>query len=915
MAIDAHAATAVRTFADDERLLSAVHADVIRVGEGERILALHHDAVALAQRARGGEPDAGAELAALVAGLGLEDLQALARSLARWFQLVNLAEENERVRRLRRRAVEFPDGTQPGSIGDGVTRLAAGGVSEAALAALLDRAAIRLVMTAHPTESRRRTAIAKLARIFTILRDLDERLPVPGDEDEARRRLSGAVQELWGSAGVRATSPTVLDEVRGGLVLFTSTLVDVVPDFYRRMEAALAAAFPGEAVAVPPLLTFGSWMGGDRDGNPNVTPAVTEATLDAMRDACLRFLEERTTELAGRISLSSVVTGRPGALDPILARGAAAFPELDADLAARNGTEPYRRALTLMRERIRAARAGTDGAYAAPAELLADLRAVEAALRAHRGGFVAAADLRDVVRQVEVFGFHFARLDVRDHARRHRRAIGEVLAALGLHEGYADASQADRWAVLVPEIGSRRPLIPSDTSGFSEETREVIETFRMLRRALQGVHAGAVESYIVSGTEGPADLLEVLLLMKESGLAQAGGAGAMLRIVPLFEAGDTLAAGARTMATLLAEPAYRTALAASGGEQEVMIGYSDSNKDVGYVASGWATYRAQVEIAGVLDAAGVPRTFFHGRGGTVGRGGGRANTAILAQPPGTVDGRIKVTEQGEVLSDKYAIAQIAGRELELVASAVLVSSLDPPGEDADGRTAAYGAVLEAMAAVSAEAYRDLVYRDPDFIRFFTAATPLEEISRLRLGSRPARRGEARGIGDFRAIPWVFAWTQSRIVLPAWYGLGTALAAAIEDHGLALVREMRATWPFFAALVSNAQMALAKADLGIGRHYAALFGDTGARARIWGRIEAEFALTVDGLVAVAGGDRLLDDEPVLQRSIDRRNPYVDPLSFIQLELLRRGRAGAGGELLERTSLLAVNGIASGLRNTG
>ncbi|MFA9272915.1 MAG: phosphoenolpyruvate carboxylase, partial [Baekduiaceae bacterium] len=410
------------------------------------------------------------------------------------------------------------------------------------------------------------------------------------------------------------------------------------------------------------------------------------------------------------------------------------------------------------------------------------------------------------------------------------------------------------------------------------------------------------------GTSGPVDLLEVLLLMKECGV--------LLRIVPLFESGETLAAAADPMRPLLELPCYRSALAGVGDEQEIMVGYSDSNKDVGYVASGWAVYRAQIELADLMREHGVRWTFFHGRGGAVGRGGGPSNVAILAQPPGTVGGRLKVTEQGEVLAGKYSVTEIAHRELELTASAALMRGAGPGDArlSAD-RAVRFTPVIEGMAGVSARAYRDLVYGDPDFVAFFHAVTPVDEISRLRLGSRPAKRKQTDRIEDFRAIPWVFSWTQARIVLPAWYGLGTALTAAREDHGIDLLREMDADWPFFAALLSNAEMALSKADLDIARRYASLCADAGIRERIWCKIEAEFERTRDELLAITGGERLLDREPVLQRSIERRNPAVDPLSFIQLELLRRRRAGQGGDELGRASFLAINGISGGLRNTG
>jgi len=908
--------TAGRSFAADEALLAEVLEEVVGATAGREALALHRRAVELGSRSRSGDADAAEALAALVGGAGTDALELLIRSLTRWFELVNLAEDNERVRRLHRRELDDAPAPRRGSLRDAVVRLAAGGTTAAELHETLARAEVRLVMTAHPTEARRRTTLAKLARIFGMLRALDERRTLPGEAERFRGRIAETVQELWGSDELRAVSPSVLDEVRAGLVYFTSTLVEVVPAVYRDLEAALAESFGEGAVAVPPLLTFGSWMGGDRDGNPNVTPAVTAEALALMRESCLHHLERSVTQLAERVSLSVRVVGEPAELAGLLDDLGARFPAAGAELAGRNPEEPYRRVFSLLAERIGATRSRRAEGFGGPAELLSDLRAVATSLRSRGAGFVAAGELSDVIRQVEVFGFHFARLDVREHARIHRAAVGRILSELGIQEDYAELAEPERLAILVREISDPRPLIPQDLSGFDGSTQEAVETFRTIRDLLDDGHAGAIQAYVVSGTSGPADLLEVLLLLKETSLARAGGHGARLRIVPLFESGETLAHAARTMRVLLGTPVYRAALDAVGGEQEIMVGYSDSNKDVGYLASGWGVHRAQLQLASALREHGATWQFFHGRGGAVGRGGGPSNVAILAQPPGTVAGRLKVTEQGEVLSAKFAVTEIAHRELELTTSAALVSTLDGSGAVAPDRLDRFETVLEDMAESSTRVYRELVYGDPDFSDFFHAATPVQEISRLQLGSRPARRRPSRAIEDLRAIPWVFAWTQARIVLPAWYGFGTALEAAREAHGEAILREMNAEWPFFAALVSNSEMACAKADLEIARRYAELYGDVAARERIWSAITREFALTRDELERVRGEERLLDREPVLQKSIDRRNPFVDPLSFVQLELLRRLRSGEGDDpALLRASLLAVNGIAGGLRNTG
>jgi phosphoenolpyruvate carboxylase len=901
------------SFDSDAGLLTEALDEVIRLSDGATVIELRDRAVALARATREGDPDAPDVLAEMVSELDLDQIELLLRSLSRRFQLVNLAEDNERVRRVRRRAAREAPEPRRGSLRDAVSRLAGGGVTADELQALVNRSELRLVLTPHPTEARRRTTIEKLARVFRMLRELDERADV--DTEDVLARLRASLQELWGSDELRAISLTVMDEVRGGLVYFARTLTEEVPRVYRELEQAIAEMYPDAGISVPPLLRFGSWIGGDRDGNPNVTPATTIETLDLMREQCLRFLERRVELLAGRLSLSDRVSGPAWGLAPILEAGAEYFPELAQQLEALNPEEPYRRALTFVRERVRAtARYELPEGYGEPAELLADLRHVERSLLEQAGAITATGDLRDVIRQVEVFGFHYARLDIREHARVHRRSLSEIYAALGICQDYESLEEDERMTMLCRAIADRRPLIPADIEGFSAGTRETIETFRTVCAALSGTHRGAIETYIVSGTEGAADLLEVLLLMKEASLARAGGEEAALRIVPLFESGAALAGAPETMDRLLALPEYRSALRAVGDEQEVMIGYSDSNKDVGYVGSAWGAYRAQTELVEVFRRHQVSWVFFHGRGGALGRGGGPTSEAILALPLGTVEGRLKMTEQGEVLAAKYAVPEIAHRELELAASATLAHETlahDPE------RLAAFERIVEEMAEISTERYQTLVHDDPDFPRFFAAATPVEEISRLRLGSRPAKRRAEGGIDELRAIPWVFSWTQSRIVLPAWLGLGTALAAARERHGLDVLQEMVADWTFFASLIANAEMACTKADTRIATRYTQLWDDEVARERIWGQLETELELTRAELMRVRGEERLLASEPVLQASIDRRNPYVDPISFVQIELLRRRRAQPDSEdgRLARASLLAINGIASGLRNTG
>ena len=904
-----------RSLSDDIFLLGGILGEIIRHCDGPEGFELEEQARRLAKAFRGGDESAGEALDVLVSGASVSEAQLLIRSFTKYFQLVNLAEDNDGVRLLRRAEEAAYPRPRPGSIRDAIQTLADRGTTAAELQELLDRAEVSLVLTAHPTEARRRTTVEKLARVFAVIRDLDERRVGPRDAELVRARLATTVEELWVSDEIRAVSPTVLDEVRAGLVYFQSTIVHTVPRIYRDLEDAIAVAYPDAEIRVPPFLSFGSWIGGDRDGNPLVTADVTAETLHVMRDTAVLLLEREVRTLAERVRLSTRVAGGAPDLDALLLEGQARFPELAAELAERSPEEPYRRAFTLISERLRATRAGLETGYPHPGPLLAELRLLQASLREQGGSLMASGDLHDVIRRVEVFGFHFARLDVREHAGRHARALGELFALTGVEPSYAELDERDRRRLLAREIANPRPLVPPDLTALSEEGREVVTTFQRVRTLLAGVHAGAIGSYVISHAEGPVDVLQVLLLMKETGLAEAGGGGAAFRIAPLFESADTLKGAAETLRVLLDEPVYRAALAAVGDVQEVMIGYSDSGKEVGYLASGWATYQAQRALSELLDSAGVDLIFFHGRGGSIGRGGGPSNVAILSQPPGTVDGRIKLTKQGEVVSAKFSTREIALREVELVASAVLRSTLEALPQPAPDRLERFEAVTDEMASHSREAYRRLVYGDPDFLSFFRSATPVEEIAQLRLGSRPARRGGTEGVEGLRAIPWVFSWTQARIVLPGWYGLGSALAAARDRVGIELLREMESDWPFFAALLSNAEMALAKVDLPIAERYVALVEDARLRERVWARIRDEFDLTVELLLEVTGQARLLDRDLDLQRSIEQRNPYIDPLSFIQVALLRRVRADDDAEDLARTVFLAINGIAGGMRNTG
>lgn len=904
-----------RSISDDIFLLGDLLGEVIRSQAGEEAFALEESVRALAKSHRQGDKEAGAALDALVAGLSIDDASLLIRAFTSYFNLINLSEDNERIRRIRRRELSSYPQARRGSIREAIRMLRDAGLSADDLRSLLERAEVRLVMTAHPTEARRRTVLEKQARIFRVLRDLDERDTRPDSVDRIRERLAATVAELWSSNEVRSFRLTVLDELQAILIHFRTTIFDVLPEIYRDIEEAVAEYFPGEDITIPPFLTFGSWVGGDRDGNPFVTPEVTRQTLTLMRDSCMVAIDGVLGQVAGRISVSDIVAGHSALLEPLLNDYRDRFPEVAADLDSRNPDEPYRQLLTLMRERLRAARTGGAEGYQQPGELLTDLRCIEAALVDQGEPLILGGDLHDLIRLVEVFGFHFARLDLRDHARRHELAIAEIFEAVGVIRGYAELPEDHKRSLLVREINNPRPLTSQDIDHFSEATQDVIGTFRVARELMDGGHRDALQTYVISGAEEPSDVLEVLLLMKENRLAETGGGGAMLKIAPLLEQGASLAAGPRLFQTLLAEPVYRAAQASWGGDQEVMLGYSDSNKEIGYLASSWSLYDAQVHLTKLFDEQGIPFTYFHGRGGSIGRGGGPTNIAILAQPAGTVQGRIKLTEQGEVVAGRYGIPEIASRELELVTGAVLVSTVGALPMPSPDRLAVYESTMSQMAAWSATAYRDLIYGDEGLVPFFEQATPIRELGELKIGSRPARRTSSHRIEDLRAIPWVFSWTQARILLPGWYGLGSALEQGISSFGVEHLQEMERDWPFFGAVLANAELVLAKADPTVAERYVSLVESPELRQRIWSRIQDEYWRTCNAVLAVTSQQRLLDRESVIQTSIDRRNPYVDPLSFIQAELLSRLRHGGDPDELLRPVLLSINGIAGALKNTG
>ncbi len=777
------------------------------------------------------------------------------------------------------------------------------------------------MFTAHPTEARRRTTLVALRRCAILLARLDDPRLTPSEDREVRRRLREEITLLWRTSGLRLVRPTPLDEVRTAMAFFDATLFTVIPRLYRALDAALdppTGRAPGpasdtgrtgtRAPRVGSFLRPGSWIGGDRDGNPGVTAEITLRTLRIHADHVLRGYEAVATRLMQTVAAATPSDRVARPLASRLARDAEDLPETDRQLRRRFPDEPYRQRFGFIAERLRRTRAALvgepaplTGRYGSAAELEAELAEVSEALVADGLDRVAFGDVAELRWQVGTFGFSLASLEIRQHAAVHRAALAAIRA----------------------EAPGTTELSPGVTLD------EVLATFRAIGEAQARFGVDACHRYIVSFTSATSDVTDVLELARLAvALDPASGDGAraeppILDVVPLFESSEALADAGGILGALLDDPGYRSGLAARGDRQEVMLGYSDSNKESGLVAAAWMLHEAQSSLSAAARARGVELTLFHGRGGALGRGGGPTNRAILGQAPGSVDGRLKLTEQGEVIAANYADPTIALRHLEQMTGAILLAST--PEHDARlERALVDGApIMTELAASARAAYRALVHDDPGFASFFRDITPIRELSDLRLGSRPAARGrdEAPTIDSLRAIPWTFAWSQSRINLPGWFGLGHALEAyrlAHGDAGLETIARLARDWPFLSSLLDNAEMSLAKADMGVARLYAALATNPGDDRR-WDAIETEYRRTVGLLARVTGRERLLDGAPVLQRAVALRNPYVDSLSELQVRLLARLRALAptdpDRERVLRLVQLTVNGVAAGLQSTG
>ena len=912
------------TLSAEIRKLGQILGEIIIKLEGREIFDLEERLRRLAKSSRAGDLPAERALRDAVHVLTVSEAARMAMAFTVYFELVNLAEETHRVRllRQRRRAQYRVPGTPPmrESIGAALRELKARNVPADRVQSLLDKLSIELVFTAHPTEAKRRTMLNKLQRLSQRLHNPEALI-----EDEITgianpRALEREITSLWLTDRSRTTRPEVTDEVLTGLWYFDTTLWQTVPLLQDELERALADTYP--TVKAPTRwITFGSWMGGDRDGNPNVTPAVTAKTLMLHRRLALDKLQVSLRELSRQLSVSSRLDG----ISPELARRLQSDGQPDAQAKAlhdRYPHEPYRLALAGMRARLLDAEkaerpdwlldakggegVGTVLKTSDVAELL-DL--IGESLSTHRASLLAEGELHRLRQQVALFGLSVARLDVRQHSMRHETAMTEILQAAGVSPDYSALSEEEKLLLLSKVLAAPAPILPDS---FTPETGDVVGSLRVLKRAIELFGEECAGVYVISMTHDLSDIIEVMVFQHLVGVS--------LDIAPLFETLGDLEAAPGILQQMFDFEPYRSHLRARHDHQQIMLGYSDSNKDCGYLTANWALFQAQENISSVCKARGLGLTLFHGRGGSIARGGGPAAKAILAQPCGCYDSKIRVTEQGEVLSTRYHDPDLAFRIIEQMAYGVLL------GAEAAQKDAlvpeAWRVAMTEMSKLAYTAYEALVHKDPEFIEFWRTATPIEEISGLKLGSRPTFRKATKSVDDLRAIPWVFSWMQSRFVFPGWYGLGSALEqfAAKGPEQAELLRAMYREWMFFKATLDNAQLTLLKADMQIAFHYALLVPDESIRVRIFDTIAEEFSRTEHAILAITGQKTLLEREPVLAKSVQLRNPYIDPLNYIQVEMIRRLRGlenkqGGEADALRAVIELTINGVSGGLKNTG
>lgn len=905
---------------EDIRLLGRLLGDTVQEREGaarfDLIESIRQTAVRLH---RDNDAAAKHELEAMLNGLDHETAISVVRAFSFFSQLANIAEDLHYSRRRRAHALAGSP-PQKGSVALALQRFREKNISGKQLLDLLQRAQVSPVLTAHPTEVQRKSILDCQREVARLLAERDRGMLQERElvlNEEALRRV---ILTLWQTRILRNTRLTVRDEINNGLSYYRYTFLRELPRLFAEVEDAVAGFAGDDALRVPSILRIGNWIGGDRDGNPYVTHEVMQQALRAQSTLALEFYLEEVHQLGAELSMARRQVHTSEALDAL----AAASP----DRSDHRVDEPYRRTLIGIYGRLAATakalelpvvvRGSPDvmPPYVNGAQFLADLDVIAESLTANGGLRIARGRLRDLRRAVDIFDFYLCPLDMRQHSSVHERVVAELLARSGSDVDYAQLSEAKKIELLLREIACPRPL-RSPHADYSEETRGELAIFDVVAAAHQRYGPQVLPNYIISMADGVSDMLEVALLLKEVGLLIPGDAPRLsVNIIPLFETIDDLRRGATIMDALFSLPYYGRLLASRGKTQEVMLGYSDSNKDGGFLTANWELYKAERELVGVFGRHGVNLRLFHGRGGTVGRGGGPSYEAVLAQPLGAVNGQIRITEQGEVIASKYADKDIGRRNLETLLAATLEATLLETG-GAGKDEAEYCAIMEGLSRDAYSAYRELV-SGPGFIDFFRSATPIAEIAQLRIGSRPASRKNSWKLDDLRAIPWVFSWSLSRIMLPGWYGFGTAIQKMVERDGegsLDKLRDMYKAWPFLRALLSNMDMVLSKCDFSIASRYAELVPDEALRQRIFEKIRGEWQLSVKYLFAITGQTELLQSNAPLARSFRNRSPYIDPLNHLQVTLLRRLRAGEDDDVIRRAIMLTINGIAAGLRNSG
>ncbi len=904
---------------EDTRLLGRLLGDVLREQTGAagyaRVEAIRQTAIRFRRADAAEAVTVRSQLSLLLNNLPIADALHVVRAFSYFSHLANLAED---VHQNRRRRAHALSGSPPqrGSVHAALDHLASAGVSADALADWFADALVSPVLTAHPTEVQRKCILDCEREIARLLRWRDRTRLTPDEAADWERDLYRQVLSLWQTAMLRLSKLTVADEIENGLAYYRYTFLAEVPRLHDMIATQLARTF-GTVAPLPPFLRMGSWIGGDRDGNPFVVADTLEYATRAQAAVAFEHYLDAIHRLGGELSLSSrLVHPTPALL---------ALAEHAQDHNPHRQDEPYRRALAGVYARVAAtAVALTDRplpraphavlpAYATPEELLADLEVIRTSLATHGAAILATQRLDPLVRAIEVFGFHLASLDLRQNSDVHEAVVADLLARAQVEADYASLPEPERVALLARELATPRPLSARHLP-YADRTRTELAILEMAAETHRRYGAAALPNYVISKCQSVSDLLEVAVLLKEVGLLVDDRAA--LNIVPLFETIADLEQCGTIMREAFALPIYRRLVAGRAEWQEVMLGYSDSNKDGGYLMANWALYRAEMRLVDAFREHGVKLRLFHGRGGTVGRGGGPSYEAILAQPAGSVTGGLRVTEQGEIIASKYSDPELGRRNLEALVAATLEASL-ADAENIGERAAVYYEALDELSAVAFTAYRSLVYETPGFVEYFRGATPIAEIAELNIGSRPASRTASSRIEDLRAIPWVFSWGQCRLMLPGWYGFGLAIDAwlARRADGLDLLREMHAKWPFFRSVLSNMAMVLAKTDLAVASRYAELVSEESVREPIFARIADEHGRTLRALAAITQRDQLLHDNPTLARSMRDRFPYLDPLNHLQVELLRRFRAGQTDERTRRAIHLTINGLAAGLRNSG